>query len=346
MENGTRSIGAMARDSGLSISALRFYDSAGVLRPARVDPVTGYRWYAVEQIVQARLIAALRQVSMPLDDICDVLTTRHDPCAVDHLLDRHLRRLEDSLADARRHLRVARDLLQPERRPVTSLTAAASALAAALAAVRYAASTDPDLPAFNGVLFDYDGNALRLVASDRYRLAVATIASRHQHGPPVRTTAPMPLLNQLNLEFPAGGDVRLALDPRTVTIGADHGPALDAAFPDWERFLRRTPTRQIQITTADLYDRLTTGPTRTIKRTADGIEHDVSVLHVTDDAVHVLDHDHPDAVGFNREFLLEALDAGGTDQLVLTLGDPTEPLAIHRLELFDLVNLLMPTRVT
>jgi DNA-binding transcriptional MerR regulator len=79
MGDGVRSIGAMARASGLSISALRFYNNAGVLRPAHVDPATGHRWYDADQLIEARLIAALRRVSMPLPDICDILTTRHDP---------------------------------------------------------------------------------------------------------------------------------------------------------------------------------------------------------------------------------------------------------------------------
>lgn len=49
-----RSIGEMARSSGLSVSALRFYDGAGVLVPARVDPVNGYRWYGPGQVRRLR----------------------------------------------------------------------------------------------------------------------------------------------------------------------------------------------------------------------------------------------------------------------------------------------------
>lgn len=49
-----RSIGELARDCGLSVSALRFYDRAGVLVPAWVDPVSGYRWYEPEQLEEAR----------------------------------------------------------------------------------------------------------------------------------------------------------------------------------------------------------------------------------------------------------------------------------------------------
>lgn len=68
-----RSIGEMARDSGLSVSALRFYDGAGVLVPAWVDPVSGYRWYGPGQLEESRLLARLRRAGMPLADIRLVL---------------------------------------------------------------------------------------------------------------------------------------------------------------------------------------------------------------------------------------------------------------------------------
>ncbi|MEV1147256.1 MerR family transcriptional regulator, partial [Micromonospora sp. NPDC049799] len=64
-----RSIGELARASGLTVSALRFYDSAGVLVPALVDPVTGYRWYTDDQVRPARLVAGLRRVGMPVAGI-------------------------------------------------------------------------------------------------------------------------------------------------------------------------------------------------------------------------------------------------------------------------------------
>ncbi|OLF15647.1 MerR family transcriptional regulator [Actinophytocola xanthii] len=59
-------IGAFARASRLSPKALRLYDELGLLRPARVDPVTGYRLYEVEQLERARLVAWLRRLGMPL----------------------------------------------------------------------------------------------------------------------------------------------------------------------------------------------------------------------------------------------------------------------------------------
>ncbi|MFB7395500.1 MerR family transcriptional regulator [Streptomyces sp. NPDC056191] len=62
-------IGDFARASRLSAKALRRYDELGLLPPARVDPFTGYRYYAEEQLERARLIAWLRGIGMPLAEV-------------------------------------------------------------------------------------------------------------------------------------------------------------------------------------------------------------------------------------------------------------------------------------
>jgi PPM family protein phosphatase len=58
--------GEFARASRLSRKALRLYDELALLSPAQVDPVTGYRLYAPAQLEQARLVAWLRRLGMPL----------------------------------------------------------------------------------------------------------------------------------------------------------------------------------------------------------------------------------------------------------------------------------------
>jgi protein phosphatase len=67
-------IGAFARASRLSPKALRLYDSLGLLTPAHVDEVSGYRFYRPDQLEQARLVAWLRRLGMPLARIQVVLT--------------------------------------------------------------------------------------------------------------------------------------------------------------------------------------------------------------------------------------------------------------------------------
>jgi DNA-binding transcriptional MerR regulator len=67
------SIGEFARLSRLSPKALRLYDGAGLLEPARVDAATGSRYYGRGQLERAHLVAALRQVGIPLTEIKSAL---------------------------------------------------------------------------------------------------------------------------------------------------------------------------------------------------------------------------------------------------------------------------------
>ena len=67
------SIGEFAAHSRLSAKALRLYDELGLLPPARVDENSGYRFYEPSQLKQARLIAALRQLQVPLAEIKAIL---------------------------------------------------------------------------------------------------------------------------------------------------------------------------------------------------------------------------------------------------------------------------------
>ncbi|MFJ8401429.1 MerR family transcriptional regulator [Streptomyces microflavus] len=78
---GLLTIGAFAKASRLSPKALRLYDALGLLTPARVDPVSGYRLYTPEQLDQARLVAWLRRLGMPLARIQQVCTLEAGPAA-------------------------------------------------------------------------------------------------------------------------------------------------------------------------------------------------------------------------------------------------------------------------
>jgi DNA-binding transcriptional MerR regulator len=67
------SIGEFARRSRLSPKALRLYDGLSLLSPARVDELSGYRYYEDAQLRPARLIATLRQVGVPLSTVKELL---------------------------------------------------------------------------------------------------------------------------------------------------------------------------------------------------------------------------------------------------------------------------------
>jgi DNA-binding transcriptional MerR regulator len=86
-------IGRFARLAGLSVGALRHYDEVDLLRPARIDPVTGYRSYRRDQLDTARTIVRLRDLEVPLDTIRAYLAT-DDPADRRRLMGDHRRRIE------------------------------------------------------------------------------------------------------------------------------------------------------------------------------------------------------------------------------------------------------------
>lgn len=57
----------------LSPKALRLYAEQGLLLPVRIDPQTGYRYYASSQAPRARLIARLRRLDLPIARIAQLL---------------------------------------------------------------------------------------------------------------------------------------------------------------------------------------------------------------------------------------------------------------------------------
>jgi DNA-binding transcriptional MerR regulator len=69
MDDELLPIGRFARLVGLTVGALRHYDEEGVLEPAEVDPLTGYRRYRRDQAPIARAIAALRDLELSLPSI-------------------------------------------------------------------------------------------------------------------------------------------------------------------------------------------------------------------------------------------------------------------------------------
>ena len=333
-----RGIGQMARESGLTVSALRFYDGAGVLVPARVDPRSGYRWYGDDQVVPARLIARLRRVGLPLADICRVLEHRRDPSVVDEVLGAHLTRLEDGLADARRELSAARALLDQEISVTTDVRTTAAELAAALRAVRYAVGTDPELPMLTGVLLDVGDGAARVAATDRYRLAVSVLAGAEVTGG-ASALLPVGLVDELLVvvgddDGPAtirvaGDEITVELPGRTVT-----GRRLDHDFPDYRRILHGPAAHRVDVDAAALRAQLAEARTLVVPTGPDGAEETATVLTLG-----------PVEIGVNREFLLEALDVGAGGQLVLELDGPIAPLALRDPARPGDVSMLMPIRL-
>ncbi|WP_258725635.1 MerR family transcriptional regulator [Cellulomonas sp. NS3] len=323
MPDDLLSIGALARAAGLPVTALRFYDTAGVLRPAHVDPVTGYRWYTPAQVRTARLVASLRQAGMPVADLAEVLAA---PGRAHAVLARHRRRLEEDLVAARAHLDAAGSLL-PEPARSTVVTAD---LLAAVGAVRHAVGAHPAWPGLAGVLLHLAGARLRLVGCDGSRLAVATVPVRQPSGPPVRVVAPLALLDAIPpTTAPDAGPVVLGAGALEVLGVA--GEPLDAPYPDEERLVLPSGSPGVTVASGELVE--------TAAR-AD----DVVVVRLDGGRVALAPPGARDMLGFSRNFLLDAVRAARAEHVALAI-DERSALRVSPADRPHDLGLVMPIRL-
>jgi DNA-binding transcriptional MerR regulator len=108
MADGRRmTIGQVARQTGLSPRAVRFYEAEGVLRPVGRSS-SGYRLYADYELDLVRLVAQLRRVGLSVADVREVVRMRESGISPP---DRIIALLEARVAGLDRNL----ELLQEAR---------------------------------------------------------------------------------------------------------------------------------------------------------------------------------------------------------------------------------------
>ncbi|WP_286175130.1 MerR family transcriptional regulator [Mycobacterium sp. DL99] len=166
------SIGAFAKLAGLTASALRFYDDAGLLDPEQVEPLTGYRLYGESQLVRAAQLRQLREIGMPLPTIGRFFTASAQEAA--QLIDDQVAKVAAEAAGIQRAATTLKASLgEPARLSICALSG--PVLAAAIDQVVATTIHDPEFPVLNGVRLEADPDAISLTATDRYRLATRTL---------------------------------------------------------------------------------------------------------------------------------------------------------------------------
>ncbi|OAR24266.1 MerR family transcriptional regulator [Streptomyces sp. ERV7] len=66
-------IGDFARHGRVSVRMLRHYDATGLLRPAHVDPASGYRYYTAAQLARLNRVIALKDLGFTLQQVQEIL---------------------------------------------------------------------------------------------------------------------------------------------------------------------------------------------------------------------------------------------------------------------------------
>lgn len=103
MKNELLSIGEAAKLKQVSAKSLRYYETIGILKPAYVDPSSGYRYYFPNQMIDLDVILTCIELGIPLKSLTDHKTNRGSLNLKELLISgrdtalANIRRAEDSL---------------------------------------------------------------------------------------------------------------------------------------------------------------------------------------------------------------------------------------------------------
>jgi len=65
--------GEFSKISRVSKRLWHYYDEIGLLKPAHIDPQTGYRYYSARQLPRLNRILALKELGLSLDHIAGMM---------------------------------------------------------------------------------------------------------------------------------------------------------------------------------------------------------------------------------------------------------------------------------
>ncbi|WP_415974096.1 MerR family transcriptional regulator [Rhodococcus sp. 077-4] len=221
-------IGAFARSSGLTPSALRFYDDCALLVPASIDAKSGYRYYSRAQAKRANIIRQLREIGLPLDKVASALDG--DGATAVEIVDGHV---EELAARARAAAEAAVSIRRMFDETYCTATVSAAEFASAVEQVSSAAGTSEEFSVLRGVLIEVDGAAVTLTATDRYRLSTRSVVVHSSSGAPWSRIAAVDSLGAV----PASGNLALMATDDAMAVEVDgvrsEVDLVNGDFPDW-----------------------------------------------------------------------------------------------------------------
>ncbi|MBJ7906112.1 MerR family transcriptional regulator [Streptomyces sp. DSM 110735] len=341
-------IGVFARRCGLTPSALRFYADSGLLRPAEVDPVSGYRYYGPDQLPHAARLRRLREIAMPLATVDAVLDA--EPETAWRLIDEHVAKVvEDAEATKRTAALVKSSLADVPSLRIATLKG--PVLADAIEQVLTATVREPGLPVLGGLYVEATAEAITLTATDRYRLSTRTLApmdpppatwSATVNGDELRSTAAALRRSPL---------VGLDATPHGIWLRMagredQHCRLLREEFPDHRSMLASLPEVTTRVTIAK----------DTFLRAMEELPGEHLALRMSDGSVQVLARDgsplHLTAavdgsdlrIDFDLTTLYPAISTAIGPDVMLDLRGPEQPVTIRSADRGDLTTLAMPVK--
>lgn len=245
----------------------------------------------------------------------------------------------------------------------SSVTLDAAALADALHQVVLAASGDDARPILTGVLFAAEGDNLRLVATDSYRLAVRDVVGAGVLSESQQVLVPSRALREVERLLGPSASLTLRLTERDASfevVGETSTTRLttrliEGDFPNYRQLIPSEHPNELTVSREALGEAVRRvklmareGTPVRLSMSAGGLEL-VAVTQDVGQASEVVDATYNGAdltVAFNPDYLLDGVDIATGDEVTLSTLDALKPAVLRSTNSSAFLYLLMPVRVS
>jgi DNA polymerase-3 subunit beta len=225
--------------------------------------------------------------------------------------------------------------------------------------VARSASRDETRPHLTGVLISVDGDKLRSVATDSYRLAVRTTKIGAPATGRIEANVPARALQEA-VRIAEGNDtLKITLTDRQISFAAGEtllvSRLIDGQFPDFEQLLPDSYEHELDIDVSELFDAVRRVSLLAQRNTPLKVALSDGELEVSAQTADVGEaretipapdfSGEPLEIGFNPDFLREGLDSAHTERARFKLISPFRPGLIVAGEDDEFMYLVMPIRL-
>lgn len=239
------------------------------------------------------------------------------------------------------------------------VTLNAGALSDALKQVVKAASGDDSRPILTGVLLAAEGEGLRLVSTDSYRLAVRDLPGTSVLSGDESVLVPSRALAELNRVFGDNEEVTLRLGERDASfeVGGTQVVTrlIEGEFPNYRGLIPDTYPNELTVNRSELLEavrrvRLMAQEATPIRLNMqpNGLEL-VAVTQDVGQAQEAMDASYDGdelTVAFNPDYLIDGIEVTPGEEITLQTVDPLKPAVMRGADSEDFLYLLMPVRVS
>jgi DNA polymerase-3 subunit beta len=234
------------------------------------------------------------------------------------------------------------------------------AFVATVAKVARSASRDETRPVLTGILVSANGDELRMVATDSYRLSVKETKLEAPLEGSFEANVPARALQELSRIVSQTGEGELSVAVRTNQVVFEAGGIvlssrlIDGQFPNHRQLLPDAFEHELQLAGAEITDvvrRISLLAQKNAPLRLAFSEGELTVSARTPDVgearetVPVPYRGEPLEIGFNPEFLRDGLEAVESGDVLLKLISPLRPGLIEAADGSGFVYLLMPIRL-